>query len=542
MINQLQKYILQYFGKKLFFPKYSFLFLIIFFLSSFNHLWAQDSILIGTHSSNQLIKDQVFNNPAAAMQWNVKNFTQSKVYFNYKKNEFSRKQTAKETQKYGFITDGFYSFSNDLKVFGNLLIEKSEETKVPYVLSEQRTEEEEVISSPHYFVVPRAGDWTNQKYYLKGGVSKSFFNHLILTAKFDFTAEKYSRKIDPRPEVTKNFLKGEMQLGYTINSHLLYASGGYSQLKKDYNIIYSNNDLNYEAYPETYLRFHAGYGRIINAMFSKYGTTGSSRMYFYRTQTPFFGGGYSYAKNNTLFNASYNYSQSMETFYLFKFADEDYKRFKYRVKTHKAELYFRKKNNNNIYQSYLDYQKDNGLNYDVYSQGSNYKNSLQKISFQFSILNEENDFKNYNFGIVGNYALNKYQDVLTSIFTKINSLNAGIFINKDFKAWAEDKFNAGININAYFSISTQFQYNNVTGTNPNTFIKEVLFHDYAFNTTNRLEPGFDLQYFKKLKNSKKLVFYCNTMVIFALQDSSKYYANMNTKSSFAVNAGIQLNY
>lgn len=51
--------------------------------------------------------------------------------------------------------------------------------------------------SPQYFYVPRAADWDNQQYLIRGGVSKNFGN-LTLAAKAELNVNKMARKLDPR--------------------------------------------------------------------------------------------------------------------------------------------------------------------------------------------------------------------------------------------------------------------------------------------------------------------------------------------------------
>jgi hypothetical protein len=515
------------------------LFFILFFVV-FVKISAQDSLIISEHPSNNDIKNQLWKLPVVTPEWNIKNFTHTQVYFKYNANEFARKQTASKTETYGFSTEGLFSFRKDLKVFGNLTVEKIKEDKVPYTLSEERTDDVEVIM-PHYFFVPLGGDWTNQKYLVNAGVIKKFFNTLTLSLKANFDAEKYNRTLDPRPEIINRRLGGELQLGYSfLNHHQVFGLMGLSQLKKDYSYYYSNSYLNTIVAPDTYLRFNDGYGRSINHPLSN--TYLSSKTFFYRTNSPKFGGGYGYSKSNTLFSASYYFQQDMRNMYFNKYATEQNKRYQYRVRTHNAEIFFQTKKNNNKYQSVLSYNRSKGLNYDVANLGSHYRNSLQKFSFKLSVLNSVDNFNKYNFGVYGDYNQNKYQDNLVFIYTKVNSLNVGAFANKDFPVGKKDKINAGVDLKTYFPISTNIEYNNVTGISPATFINEVIFYDHAVNTTNHLNSGFSFQYIKELKNGTHLVFYNDVNAIFALQKQSYYYSNLNTDNSYRIQVGIRLNY
>lgn len=240
-------------------------------LGSTSFAQENDSIKVTSNEAEQVIKDLNWQLPVATHSLPIKDYTHTGIYFSHKNNQFSRKQTAEETSRYGFLSEGLYTTENGFRIFGMIDLQKFNEKNLSWNLSDERTDEQQVLS-PQYFYVPRAADWDNQQYLIRGGVSKNFGN-LTLAAKAELNVNKMARKLDPRPEIKNNQLVGEIQVGYELfEGHQIFVLGSYGRKDKDYSLKYKGRNQDVEENSNTYLRYMAGYGREINNPYIDFAT------------------------------------------------------------------------------------------------------------------------------------------------------------------------------------------------------------------------------------------------------------------------------
>lgn len=511
--------------------------LLIFF--SFNNLSAQshDTIIIANHLIDTQIKDQIFKYPIVFTNQNIKDFTFTEVLYEYQKNEFARTQIANEINTYQFLAQGYYTTKSNWKLFGNLSIRKIQEKDLGWVLSDDRSEEQEVID-PHYFLVPRKGNWNNQQYRLNGGFSKEITSKISASAKISYNAEKYTRNIDPRPQIVVRQIGGEIQLGYQIvQNHKAFIFGGYTLKDKDYSYMYKNNQLNVEFYPDTYLRFNAGYGRIINFLRSNY----SGSQFHYKDSYIKTGAGYTFSNKNNIFTALYYNQKENNDLYNSVYTTKDDQRYKFETRGNHLELSAFNKWDDKQIKTTFKYKKSDAVNYDVKSKGINYKNSLNSMNLETSISKRKNTLINYLFGLDVVYQKNKFNDILAASNIEINSINTGIYGSKDF-ALNKSKINATIDLNLYFSLPSQLDYYDTSGGTNSRFFDEVIIHDYVVSTTNYFAPALRLEYSYPVKNNKTVVFFTNLREKIALKKQNDYNAVINTNTTYWLQFGVQLNY
>lgn len=511
--------------------------LLVFFI--FNNLSAQsqDTITVANHLIDTQVKNQIFKYPIVFTNQNIKDFTFTQVSYEYQKNEFARTQIANEINTYQFLAQGYYTTKSNWKLFGDLTIRKIQEKDLGWVLSDDRSEEQEVID-PHYFLVPRKGNWNNQQYRLNGGFSKEITNKISVSAKINYNAEKYSRNIDPRPEITVRQIGGEIQLGYQMTqNHKAFILGGYTQKDKDYSYMYKNSQLNVEFYPDTYLRFNAGYGRIIN--FLKSNISGSQ--FHYKDSYTKTGLGYTFSNKKNIFTALYYNQKENNNLYNSVYTTSDDLKYKFETKGNYIELFAFNRWDDKQIKTTFKYNKSDAVNYDVKSRGLNYKNSLNSMNLQTSISKRTNTLINYLVGLDVIYQKNKYNDILATSNIELNSLNTGIYASKDF-AFKKSKINATINLNLYFSLPSQLDYYDTSGGTNKRFFNEVIIHDYIISTTNYLAPSYRLEYSYPMPKNKTVVFFTNFREKIALKKQSTDYTNINTNNTYWVQMGVQLNY
>lgn len=513
--------------------------LLLMFIFLTTSAQAQDSLIVSNHLTDSQIRNQIFKYPIAYTNQYIKDFTFSQISYEHQKNEFARKQIANEINTYQFLAQGYFTTSNKWKLFGDLSLRKTDEKDLGWVLSDDRAEEQEVIM-PHYFFVPRKADWTNQQYQLNAGFSKNITNRISLALKVSYDAEKYTRNLDPRPEIIARKLGGELQLGYQIiQNHKAFVLGNYTRKDKDYSYRYKNDHSNFEAYPDTYLRFNTGYGRILNYFKSSY-YGGVS--FLYKDIISKVGLGYTFSNQNTTLTALFYNQKLKNNFYTSVFGTEDNTRFKFTTKTNHAELFALHRWENKEIKSTLKLDNSNGINYDVNSKGFNYENTLNAISWLTSISKKTGSYIDYLFGLDVLYQQNNYHDILATSNMDINSLNTGIFASRDF-AFEKSKLNTTVSFNMYFPMpSSKLDYYDTSGGTNSTFFNEVIIHDYVVSTTHYFAPAMRLEYSYPVKNNKTVVFFTNFKEKLALKKQNDYSAIINTNTTYWIQCGVQLNY
>ena len=493
-----------------------------------------DSIKVTSNEAEQVIKDLNWQLPVATHSLPIKDYTHTGIYFSHKNNQFARKQTAEETNRYGFLSEGLYTTENSFKIFGMINLEKFNEKNLAWNLSDERTDNQQVLS-PQYFYVPRAADWNNQQYLIRGGVSKSF-GKLTLAAKAELDVNKMARKLDPRPEIKNNQLLGEIQIGYQIfDGHQIFVLGAYGRKDKDYSIIYKDLTTDVEGKPETYLRYMAGYGRVINNPLKN-----NKYSYFSRNIISKIGGGYQFSSDNTRLILGYNYQENQQRMYDSKTKEDKFFNYVWDINEHFAYANYMTKFDNNTINARLDFSKKDGENYDVSLGGMNYQNRLQNLNFDINLANRDLSKMNYFIGFKTSYNQNKYYDALAIYTMKIKSLDLGIYGNKDILLENNSKFNIGLAFNYYINLDSYFDYTKMTGINEDTFYNNVAAYDYAYNTTDHLDASTTIRYILPFKNNKTIEFYTQLKGIFATDKSN--FAIINTDNTYLANFGIQLNY
>ncbi|MFC0778337.1 DUF6850 family outer membrane beta-barrel protein [Flavobacterium sp. HJSW_4] len=511
------------------------LFLFIFFSFSAK---AQDSIMISNHIIDSQVKNQVFKYPINYTNRYIKDFTFTEVSYEFQKNEFARKQIANEINTYQFLAQGYYTSKSKWKLFGNLSLKKIDEKDLGWVLSDDRSEEQEVIA-PHYFFVPRKANWTNQEYKISGGISKDITKKIAIAAKLNYNASKYSRNLDPRPEIISRKIGGELQLGYLFKeNNKAFALAEYSRSDKDFSYLYKDDHANVEANPETYLRFNSGYGRILNYFKSDY--YGGSRFLYNENQNKL-GLGYNFNSQNTSLTALYYNSKSENVFYTSVFSTENRERLKFETNVNHAEIFIFHRWNNKEIKSTLKFNTNNGKNYDVKNNGYNYKNNLNSINWLNSVSQKTDSNIDYLLGFDILYQQNQYSDIMATNDIEINSLNTGIYASKDF-SFSKSKLNSTISFNMYFPLSSKLEYYDTSGGTNASFLNEVIIYDYAVSTTNYFAPALRLEYSYPVKNNKTVVFFTNLKEKIALKKQTDYPISINTNTTYWVQMGVQLNY
>lgn len=351
-----------------------------------------------------------------------------------------------------------------------------------------------------------------------------------------------ARKLDPRPEIKNNQLVGEIQAAYEImDGHQLFVLGAYGRKDKDFSIVYKNRNLDVEAYPETYLRYMAGYGRVINnPLRNKIDNEKSLYQYFTRNISSKIGGGYQFSSDNTRLILGYNYQENQQRMYDSKTKEDKFFIYVWDINEQLAYANFMTTFDNNTMNARLDFSRKDGENYDVSIGGMNYQNRLQNANLDVNLANRDQSKMNYFIGFKSSYNQNKYYDALAIYTMKIKSLDVGVYGNKDVMLNNKSKINIGLAFNYYALLDSYFDYTKMTGINEDTFYNNVASYDYAYNTTDHLDASTSIRFILPIKNNKTIELYTQLKGIFATNKSN--FTRINTDNTYWMNFGIQLNY
>jgi hypothetical protein len=496
-----------------------------------------DSLLVKQNSFYNDIQVRLFETPLFFTSENLSDFTQTQIDFEQKSMPFKRVQTAEESTKYTFSTQGVFNLKPRLRLFGNFVFNEMIENDLGYNFSTQRTEEQNILS-PNYFFAPKKGNWEIQKYYLNGGLSYQLESNILLAATVFYTNSKNYRKIDPRPRIALSHYGGELHAGYVYQSHRVFGSVGIAKKTETTDIIYVDSDLNAPAYPETFTTFSSGYGRVVfNSTYNKY---------IFNTIDKNFGLGYQYQKDRNSLNLGYKFNKSMEDFYGKDanneiYIDDALIQYRYRFFSNTAKLNYYHDGELKDYKVQLEYKSSQGDNFSVAENGQNFRMNLDRFQFNSGIIKKEQDRVLYNFELNAAYAKHKYIDLLGSTNKKLNTLEIQTIFNKDVFVNEKNKLNLEFGVKYYVALNEDLVY--VPVSSNTSFASNVIIPDHAYDSTSKLQSNIVANYYIKLPKKKTLQLFMNYRTLTALDAKHmQYTADLNTKASTYFNGGISINY
>ncbi|MCZ2085211.1 MAG: hypothetical protein LC112_13155 [Flavobacteriales bacterium] len=448
-------------------------------------------------------KDLRINNPEIAFDDNLL-FSDAYLFYNQDDLQFKRVQTPEKTTKFGFGAKGIFRFNPKIILSGNLEVTSENEKEVAYILTDERTTDQNYISNPSYFYVPRKSDWLKQNYKIGGNLAYKITKNLIFVANVNGEFLKAYGQSDPRPEIGNFKYDTNAKLGYQIGKHRLFAKMGYFNRRKESDIIYTVSELNAPNYFETYIRFNEGYGNY-------YYNNGYSAT-FYKYDGVSYGGEYQFVGDKSFFSLSYQneyYIDRMQKDYSYQIRDA-----------------------NNVLQTYYDRQKLTGLKTDRNTISANYLgnlgsfkwNSMLNVTDQKDInydyvnlytsyraLNTNFDFSNtftkYNaknellrFGFNLNYQDLDIKDISVVLHKKLNALQYQINGEKEFRVASNQKLSLGVNHSLYLPLENELDYVPYQSNQENIFVKNIVQPDYWYDSSSRFSLGLQLKYRFDLKN------------------------------------------
>ena len=506
-------------------------------LLSFTCAFSQvgDSIFVPKNNFYNPALQKVWENPIQYSNYPFKDFTETELNVTVKDLNLKRKQTAESVNQYGFKTQGIFNISENLRLLGSFDYKFVTEKDLAYNLSGDRTEDQMVLN-PHYIFAPKKGNWENQIYNVKGGLSYSY-SGFDFGATVDYKNFNSFRKNDPRPSINTADYSGRLFAGYHYKKHQISINGALGRKSDAVDVDYVNSQLSTPANDDYFIRFSNGYGRLVN--FSSYNNFG------YRTTLNSGGAGYAYRGEKNVFTINYTYSKTMQTLFGksaegYTYFDETLERMKYRVKNFQTDAnYWYKGNEVDLY-SNLNFQSITGDNYSLTDMGQNYRMTLDKLAFNNAVVYKDAEKTVLGLNLNASYSDFSAVDLLGETNKYVKSLDLELNANRDIVANSTNRLNVQIGAKGYFPFSTSLIYSPTTGNS--MFYDNVIANDHYYDETAKLGPQIGIQFFQKVKNNTQLKIFSNFASLFALDSTMKNAGYYNGNPNLYFNAGFALFY
>jgi hypothetical protein len=520
--------------------KNTFVYLLVS-LSCVSYAQLKDSIKVKSNPFYENYFTDLIENPLLYGQFKIEDFTATHIEYQYKNQNFKRRQTAKHINDITFKTQGIYNYSKNLRVFGDFNVSKSYEDDLGFNLSSQRTDHR-MILSPNYYYAPKAGNWDNQRYALMGGVNYQFNNGIALGTVIHYKNEKLYRKLDPRPEILVHDINGKAFLGYTLNNkHTLEAFVGLGKNTEASTIIYLDDLNNSPTKEDQFVRFNSGYGYT--------SINNSSDKFMHRGITKTTGAGYQLKLEKQALSVNYSYNKLIENLYQkTRFTDgttdvlqkKSAITHKYRSINHivKANYIFNGDKVN--YFANAKYQFAKNDNFSVISQGQNFRYVENRFNFDNGLIKSENGKTLYAITLGATYSRNVIQDLLAVVDKRVNYLEIYLKANTDLYKKGRNRINTEIFATNYNALNSSLNYQ-VSGSNT-AFANQVIYNDHGYDVTSKLTTGINVNYDIKLKKSFFRI-YANYQSLFATGTQYKQYTtNLVNKPNEQATVGLAIIY
>lgn len=170
--------------------------------------------------------------PSAMNLWKGGSWSTMDVKYQYVEREFKSTQMFSRESAYTFVSESIQKIDTlDVIFYGQFMYQTSNSFDAKYNLY-YRTKE---VGSPFYFFVPANGNWQTQKYFVKGGVSKSILNKkMYVGASVSYSGDLFNRTIDIRNSKKELDIVIFPSLTYNISKKQSVSAGvNYSRNKKE---------------------------------------------------------------------------------------------------------------------------------------------------------------------------------------------------------------------------------------------------------------------------------------------------------------------
>lgn len=472
----------------------------------------KDTLLIPQSPLHENYSQVLEQNPLQGANLKLSNYTETTISHSVMDAGLKRVQTPEKTTKYGFNAKGIYNANENLRLFAKFQYEHLQEKNMGYNLSSRRTDKDLVLN-PNYLFVPKVSDWETQNYDLSGGASFKVQN-LRFGADAFYTAQSSYRKSDPRPAVLSADYGATLHAGYQFNAHLVTLHAGLGRTTENNEVMAVNEYINAPAYPDTYVRFSNGYGRVIN--FSSYSD------FLYQTDHFNFGAGYQFSRDESQLNLNYNYQYDLEKIYgkdanSQVYLDPELLQMKYRTRTHKfTGSYLTHWKKQNILAQFGALSKT-GDNYNKVEGGQNYRMTSDKFYLYVQSTAQNKKGLQYGFRFKNDFHFFRAQDLLGTTDKRSDSWTLSLSGLKELYQNEKSTLSLELGVKQYLSLGNTLLY---TATSSSTlFYDHVIKPDSLYDGLNKTGAFVEISFLGKLKKSSHYKIFANFEGLFKNENS-----------------------
>ena len=499
------------------------------------HAQEQDSLDL---MQNQIYRQHFENlksNPVQYVTLPLADFTETTLQFESRDLNMKRAQTAGQITEYGFATDGIYNISEKLRLFGSFNYGFRTEKDLAYNLTAQRTEENFILN-PNYLLVPKAGNWETQEYNVIGGASYrlSFFD---FGAAVNYENRSSFRDTDPRPGISSADYSGKAFVGFNLGKHQISFFGHLGRKTEEHDIISVNEYISAPSFPDTFVRFSAGYGRIIN--FPSYSD------FVYKTFSRGYGAGYAFRGERDLITLNSDYSKSIETLFTKDaggavYFDESLENMKYRLRNYYAEANWLHSGAEKDIISSAHFKSITGDNYSVPEQGQNFRMTLDQAGFSNAVVWKDSRRVILGLNTSASYTDFSAIDLLGITYKYVKSIELNLTANRDLLYSPGFKLNLEAGLNSYIPVSQSLNY--TPASSSDLMFNNVIAPDYAYDSATKLGPQFGLNFYSPITAKTNLRIFTSFAALYAISKEFQHQTGYPGTPNLYFNAGISLSY
>jgi len=390
-------------------------------------------------------------------------------------------------------SDGSINLSG-LKLYGSFYYHKVFEDSTRFSHQSRNN-----TTTPYYYGSPTNNHYERSIYNFNTLATKNFLNNKISAGiGFDYHIADHFSNNDPRGSVKEYQLNSKISLGYNFTEKIKIGGGlniGYG--KEEVNIGYKNTAyFESTAYPRYVNYLINGYGEPDPKLANRNYTNGFSRLGYNGTIKIL----------NTNFGSFYfNINQIEEKqVYNYRTPSGIYDLSKYNLSKLNLDLLWSKKLFNGTISTIANFISWDGEDFNTRYLAKNYVYTKKEINIKVNYTVPRKKHL-YNYVL----ALNNFsEDRLDGITgNKINYDNILFNGNFGFQSHLSNYRSIGVNFGAHYILPLKDVLFVNTG-NEQLFTKEVIIHDYLYNTSSRLGGSvggdYSFPFFKIMQASVKL--------------------------------------
>ncbi|MHA6726969.1 DUF6850 family outer membrane beta-barrel protein [Chryseobacterium sp. A301] len=486
----------------------------------------KDTLNVAQTALHQNYERALKQNPLQVTNLNLATYTLTKLSHEVVDAGLKRVQTPEQSTAYRFEAKGIYNPSEKLRLFGQFGYEHRMEKNMGYNLSSRRTDSDLVLN-PNYLLVPKPADWETQNYTLSGGATLKE-GPLRLGAEGYYNAQSSYRKADPRPSVLTADYGAKLRAGYQLGAHQLSLVAGVGRSTETNDVMAVNEYINAPAYPDTYVRFSNGYGRVVN--FQSYSD------FLYKTYKYQFGAGYQYQTLQSELNLNYEYRYALEEIFgkdanSQVYIDPQLLKMKYRLMEHATFGTFL--THIGAHQLLADFGVSikTGDNYNKEEKGQNYRLTSDKFFLNTQLTTQNK--KGLNYGLRFSNALHFFRarDLLGVTDKIADSWTMKLSGLKEIYQNPKATLSLELGLQQYIPLKTSLNY--AAASSDSFFYTNVISPDHLYEGLSKTGGFLEVAFLGKLKKDSNYKIFANFEGLFKNGSSSELPDHFNRPYSSA---------